>query len=430
MKLTSYLKSMKLICSILFFSLFFLSNTYAQTASLTANKNLPSLEKSLFEGRFKVQEGDAPELVKGMLLRQAMLAAVVKELKTQNLNSSAFLKKLDNLFLKEAEGVSERPKRLALLVPFGNLTSALLEYEIKEEGILKDNPNERYIRLSGKADPEAIKNLYYTTMREGESFRFSSLILIPEIEMVQMNLNDIFVENVEVLYASLGDSWKKWLGDNFSKLVPEIRIGNKELELKINSDLKQSKRSLEFEGALYLRLKCRLEKVKDNSALGERDFVLKGEFALLDMNSTILVASGNINEKRFTAFVHGENPASQVASEIYRFPLVSFVSLPKKLEEQSVVSQKMTLPVHGAKGITKILSLIRLLESQGTGLKLKASLQVYSVTSSTLELTYQGENESVAKFIKGLGQKLTDAGDLIEVSSTTLALELKVPGGK
>lgn len=430
MKLTSYLKSMKLLRSILIFSLFFLSNTYAQTASLTANKNLPSLEKSLFEGRFKVQEGDAPELVKGMLLRQAMLAAVVKELKNQNLNTSAFLKKLDNLFLKEAEGVSERDKRLALLVPFRNLTSVLPEYEVKDEGVVKDNPNERYIRLSGKADSEVIKNLYYKIMREGESFRFNSLILIPEIEMVQMNLRDIFVENEEVLYASLGDSWKKWLGENFSKLVPEIRIGNKELDLKINADLKQSKRSSEFEGALYLRLKCRIEKVKENVALGEREFVLKGEFALLNMNSTALVASGNIDEKRFKAFVHGENPASQVASEIYRFPLVSFVGLPKKLEEQSVALQRMTLPVSGAKGITKILSLIRLLESQGAGLKLKASLQVYSMTSSTLELTYQGENESVAKFIKGLGQKVTDAGDLIEVSSTSLVLELKVPGGK
>ncbi len=267
-------------------------------------------------------------------------------------------------------------------------------------------------------------------MREGESYRFNSLIFIPEIEMVQMNLDDIFVENEEVLYASLGNSWKKWLGENFSKLVPEIRIGNKELDLKINADLKQDKRSLEFEGALYLRLKCRIEKIKDNATLGEREFVLKGEFALLNMNSSVLVASGNIDEKRFTAFVHGENPVSQVASEIYRFPLVSFVGLPKKLDEQTVTLQKMNLQVIGAKGITKILSLMRLLESQGTGFKLKASLQVYNVTSSSLELTYQGESEAVAKFIKGLGKKVTDAGDLVEVSSTSLALELKVPGGK
>ena len=65
------------------------------------------------------------------------------------------------------------------------------------------------------------------------------------------------------------------------------------------------------------------------------------------MNSAALVASGSFEEKRFTIFVHGENPVSQVASEIYRLPLVSLVNLPKKLEESMLLQ-------HGVKNCMQL----------------------------------------------------------------------------
>ena len=413
---------------------FCLGISYAQTATptATATASVSSLDGNLYEGRFHVQEGDDPELVKGILIRQATLAAIVKELKNQNLDSVSFLRKLDTLFLNEVEGISERSKKLAKLIPFGGVAQALSQYEIKEEGISKDNPSERFIRLSGKTDPQMIRALYYKIIREGESFRFNSLILIPEFDLSQISLGDIFVENEGILISSLGDSWKKWLSESFSKVVPEVKIGGKELDRMISLELKNSKRSPEFQDTLYLRLKCRVEKVNENLSLGEREFVLRGEYALMNMDTNVLVDSGNIDEKRFLVQIHSESPASVVASEIYRFPLTSFVNLPKKLDAVNFPKQKTMLQVNGAKSIIKILSLIRLLETEGNSLKLKASLQTYSGSATTsLDLSYQSDSDTFAKFVKSVEQKVTDEGDHVGLTSTSpLVFELKAPGGK
>ena len=413
---------------------FCLGISYAQTATptATATASVSSLDGNLYEGRFHVQEGDDPELVKGILIRQATLAAIVKELKNQNLDSVSFLRKLDTLFLNEVEGISERSKKLAKLIPFGGVAQALSQYEIKEEGISKDNPSERFIRLSGKTDSQMIRTLYYKIIREGESFRFNSLILIPEFDLSQISLGDIFVENEGILISSLGDSWKKWLSESFSKVVPEVKIGGKELDRMISLELKNSKRSPEFQDTLYLRLKCRVEKVNENLSLGEREFVLRGEYALMNMDTNVLVDSGNIDEKRFLVQIHSESPASVVASEIYRFPLTSFVNLPKKLDAVNFPKQKTMLQVNGAKSIIKILSLIRLLETEGNSLKLKASLQTYSGSATTsLDLSYQSDSDTFAKFVKSVEQKVTDEGDHVGLTSTSpLVFELKAPGGK
>lgn len=415
---------MKLLVPFLLLMVFFVGQTFAQTATATSVQN-----STLYEGRFLPQEGDAPELVKSMLIRQASLAALVKELKIQELDSVLFVKKLDEAFLKEAADITERPKRLEKLLSFVDLTKIFESFQVKQEGVSPTKTNERFLRLEGKRNSSFAKEIYYKIIRD-ESYKFSSLILIPEIELVNCSYPDLFVQEGDVLLSSLGTSWKKWLGEGLAKTVAEIRIGNKLLEDKINKDLQEAKRSPEFEKSLYLRLKVRIEKIKENSTLGEREFSLKGEFGLLDLDRNLLVTSGAVEPTSVRVFIHGEKPASDLASSIYRFPLVSWASFFKGLESDNQKLETSHLQIKGVDSILKLLSLSKMLEAQGASLKLKATMDSYTGQEASYSLSYRGEKDALLSILKGLHQKNTEAGDQILYNpQMPFVLELKKAGG-
>lgn len=414
------------------------------TLTVTASEALP-----IFEGKFLAEDDDTSELIYAMLVRQATLSTIVRELKSQNLDAALFLKKLDQNFVNEFAGKEQkdlapkvlRQRRLELLSTFGNLAQALPSFIVKEQGVSPTNPKEHFIRVSGKKDDEAIRSLYFRLMREGSEYRFNSLMLVPQLEFVNCSITDLFVETENILIDSVGTSWKKWLSEGLAKNVGEFSLGNKELEVKIANFLKEreSQKNLkqtalgpeqEFASSLYLRLKLRIEKIRDNTSLGEREFIIRGEYGLLDIDSGLLMSSGSFDEKRISIFVHDKDAASNFASALYRVPLVEFATLPKKLENYNKRPQTIILDVKGVSSIQSLLSLNKFLVSQGMGMQLKSTIKSYNGQEGSLTLVYQGERESLQGVLKNIHNKKLEAGELIIYNPTqALTLELKSVGG-
>jgi len=411
------------------FLIFILSLSFSLEAqTLKSSPSASSTESLVFEGKFLAQEGDSAELITSILVREATLDAILKELKANELVVEPFLKKLEddfnNEFLKNSHKTPQkdlRLKRLELLSRFGNLSLALPTYFVKEQGVSPTNAKEHFIRLTGKQDKEAIRALYYGRLREGNEYRFSSLTIVPQFELVNSSISDLLVENENQLFQSVGTSWKKGLSSSLEKNVGEFILGQKDAPMATAADSLNS---------LYLRIKIRIEKIKDRASLGEREFLLKGEYGLLEMKSGLLMASGTFDEKKVTVLIHDKNSASNFASALYRVPLVEFATLSKKLDSFSKLPESMSLEVKGVSSIQSLLNLCKFLNSQGMEIQLKATIKSYSGPTGSLTLVYQGRKEDLSKVLKSLHHKKIESGETLNYNDLVMPiLELQSMGG-
>ncbi len=121
------------------------------------NNSSPDLQPVTYEGRFKAQEGDSAELIKGVLIREALYQVLLNKLKEENLNLDLFKKKWEEKIqkalssqknTKETNPLNERQHYLETIINVGKIQNILPSYLVLAEGVDAKNPNERWIKIT------------------------------------------------------------------------------------------------------------------------------------------------------------------------------------------------------------------------------------------------------------------------------------------
>ncbi|MBL6991225.1 MAG: hypothetical protein ISR65_15685 [Bacteriovoracaceae bacterium] len=398
------------------------------------------------KGRFLSVEGDALSFIKKQLLYKAFRNVIDKKLKLHGLDNKLFWQNFDTSFeaymapieINMKERFEEkfgkkygvkfnkalRLKKLKLKSTFKNITRVISSYSIKKMGRSLQYPNSRYINIIAKVDSKLLNKLYYRLLASPEQNRyFSKMYIQAEFQINNMDWTDLGVEASEDLTSVVKEHWKKWAQENLSMYIGEVIVTDQKIEqltqnyadLQEKSYFFNDQNSLEEDSngvdTLWLKVDIKVEKLASNQLLQTRDFAISGGFFLLDFSTSKIVAHDDFKprvHKYSTLNLH--KLSSNVASEMYRLPLLALSPLKTKLGLLPIDLSNTEIFVENMKNIYDTDLLNTLMQTKGAHIRCHTSVVKYNMNQAKINLTYRGSSEDLHKFLLSLdGLKLDDS---------------------
>ncbi|MBI2520576.1 MAG: hypothetical protein HYV97_09160 [Bdellovibrio sp.] len=403
-------------------------------------------EKSMMvegEGQFLSRPSDDAQFIKRQLYASATADIYSKVLGEMGLDNELFWKKYNARFeetfsatvselkqkylLQDEKNIEKHPKyaqyeselresRLNQRAKFGGLARSILSYSEKRQSRSTTNPLQRFLTLGAKVDKKAINACFYRFTSESKTRNFTTLFVSVNLTLKGMEWKNLGVEQAGDFTTVIDDHWRKWLSEALKSQITEIKVlGPGQVEefqaaLK-NDDVfseqlgpKTNKRlPMELEDALWLKVQVHLEAQAVDESAGGFNLKIEGDHVLIDLKTRDVVHSQDfpVTVQKIDATA-SQALSSNIASTIYRIPLVSWEGLAKSLTNLPEVNGFFILEVQKVGSISHIYTLLDLLSQKGAGQGFQGRLETYDGQQARILLRYQGETMKALDILKKL----------------------------
>ncbi|MCO4792864.1 MAG: hypothetical protein KC493_04075 [Bacteriovoracaceae bacterium] len=390
------------------------------------------------EGHFFAKDNDSLGFVKKQLLASAFRDVMTKELDSMGLDTKLFWQQYDKKFedyfetiklsLKEKYKIDDpntsqkrrgnyqdalRTKRLRAKSSYGRLQRAIISYSIKKMSRSTQMANSRYLSLNARVDKKMLRNFYFKFTREGESRHFKTLYVSTNFNLKSMTWLDAGVEVESDFTSVVKEHWKNWLKQNLGSYVDNVELTDLLSEEKLNAylslpedagktiatpdaDADSAAPADEFEDSLWLKVTSTIQNLSTNELLGERKYKVSGDYVVLDLKTNKLVRHFDfVTESKSYKTEDKHQLSSNLASLVYRMPMVDFQELGKSLVELPPKMKRVRLTVNNLSSVQDLISLKNFLSNKGLAQRFSPSLDTYAGQTGRIILGFQGENEAV-----------------------------------
>jgi hypothetical protein len=409
-------------------------------------------------GHFFSKNNDSLKFIKDQLLTSAFRDILTKELKNMGLDAAHFWQQFDAKFedfflpIKESLGIKYkiaeaktpekdkgryrdtlRSRRLRSKSKFGNLKRVIQSYSIKKFSRSTKMSNSRYVSLSAKVNRKRLRNIFFKFTQEGKARHFKNLYITADFQLEAMTWLDAGVSVESDFTNVIKEHWKKWFLQNMNSHVDNIIITDILTKEKISAfrrmnDDKSSAGELnsdisnfdEFGYSLWLKIKTKIKKVDDDNIMNTREFVVSGDFLLIDLRSNKLVNYFDfINEKKKMNIENAHDLSSNLASMVYRIPIANYQEIPKSLSSLPEKINSVGLEFNNVRNIQDLFKIKKLLASKGIAYRFESQINSYSGRIGNLDLSYQGTGESIIQTLNALDNAEFEPGRILKVDSPT-----------
>lgn len=249
---------------------------------------------------------------------------------------------------------------------------------------------------------------FYKRLQSDENKHYSKLIILPEINLIGINWDELGLSKSTKFTDPLMTSWSKWLTKNQPSNVEDI--------VKCSSDCIDDFRQWlqipqeedmhvpdNIHHALWLKILFNVRKISFIPDINEWEFEWDGSIVLLDANTKLLLASRNIDTRKKTwRGLDQKALNSALASSMYKSALPGLSKIIKKIEDSSRFNRLSRLVITGHKNLGDVMTLIELLKKEGNKLYLELKLDFFRPNEAHLLCFYQGEEKSFTDLLSGV----------------------------
>lgn len=404
------------------------------------------------EGRFYAQDDDNLNFVKKQLLFNAYEDIITKQLKELGLDGKLFWQQFNDQFdrsfapveqelkvkylidqdTEEAKKLSEndkrknleeynktlRIKRLTLRTRFQNLGAAITQYKVKVMNRSTQFPKSRYLKVTAKVDNKELNAIFHRLTDVSSVMQYKRLIVSSRFLLQNATWNDVGVEVSSEFEGTIADHWQKWLQNNLSTYVQEVRLATaddeKEMQeffklsdvAKDSAALVASENNPLYSGVLWLQLNFVIKKKSSNTLQGTRGFVFTGDYVLSDLGANRVLAYADFSRPvQNFSYEHDNKLRSAVATALYAIPLEQFGGIKDILSNGSNKLQTVLISVTNPGSMNGIFKLEKILASKGVTLQLSSQVVSLQKDRAQLKLEFSGNLPSLEALLVGLHQQ-------------------------
>lgn len=408
------------------------------------------------EGRFYATDDDSLAFLKKQLFFNSFKDVVSKEFKAMGLDEILFWNKFDFKFNDYFDPIKEklklkygfdnkekmsklskkqikkkkeeyvkklRHKRLALMARYGRIDRAITSYTKVKMTRSTRYPNTRYMTLQAKVDKKYLNELFYKFTTVGKTRHFDKLYITANFRLENMGWNDVGVEIESDFVKVVKEYWKRWFQDNLGSYIDEIVVTDKDVENKLEDHLKMpsiisdqinlmaasDKGRIIISGgewvrnSIWLKVNVGIEKNNEDTMMKKREFHFGGDFVLVDLKTNLLISHYDfISETNKYSYQRPHELSSNVASFVYRYPLIKFQELFEKFGGKAVGDNRIAMEIFNLESIQELFILNEIITTRGVTLRLNSSIKSYSGNVGLISLSFNGELERLMIFLKSL----------------------------
>ena len=425
-------------------------NIFMVIAMIFACDYLPAqdCDKLESEGRFSSTDEDSLDLVKKELLFDAYKNLITQKMNCMGLDSKTFWEKFDLDFEKSFEATAEalkktadasqgdnkdeyekklRMKRLVSKREFGSLDRLIDSYSILKMSRSTQYPNSRFINITGKIDPAALRDLYYKYTDSNQKRMIEQMLVSTQVKLIDLTWSELVVKSDTDFSDSLKDSWMKWLFANWGRFFKGVYIvndtsvsdlekikatGNSSPSVSLSTLKSMSKDAQEqtvsggkenikvSNNSVWINFYISIKKLQDNRMLNKKEFEYSGYYIIKDLMSGEIVGHYDFPVEKKQYFMDEITGfASSVASYTYNLPLGNLGAESKKISSLINEENKITLELQNISSVKDILSFNEELVNKGARFQLRPTLESYVGDKGQILLSYQGATEDLKKFL-------------------------------
>ncbi|RLA64766.1 MAG: hypothetical protein DRQ88_06700 [Epsilonproteobacteria bacterium] len=396
------------------------------------------------EGRFYAQDEDSIQFIKGQLLHNAFRDVLNKDLKAQGLNGKSFWEIFDQKFeehfdetkeqlktkykIVEGEEVDSkvkakytkelRAKRAAIKIKYPSIGRAIRSYAIKTITRSPKYPKSRYLSLQAKVDRKFLNKIYFRFIKSNEGRKYSSLIISPKLTLTNLTWNELGVEVQNDLTEVIYGHWTKWYKANLGEFFGEVKVieGDflveitpptpKEEEKNTDEELEvelTEKKNVPLGSALVLNINIKLTKDEERVLLKKRKISVVGDGILINQATQQVLGHFDLpKQSHIFSTDKVDELGSNMASWIYRMPLMEFGKLKKSLSNNITSSKMAYLKVEGIATVQDLFTLNKILEEKGVASQVVAKTKVYNGSEALIVIYFQGSYDQLELTVKGI----------------------------
>lgn len=396
------------------------------------------------EGRFYAQDGDSIQFVKKQLLYNAFRDVLNKELKAEGLDGKSFWENFDQAFEESFEETKEeiknkykivegekisprvkekytkelRAKRAALKIKFASIRRAISSYAVKTITRSPKYPKSRYLSLQAKVDRNILNKMYFRFIKNGEGKKYSSLIISPKLILTNLTWEELGVEVKNDLTEVIYGHWKKWYEENLGDFFGEVKIIEGDFVAEITppapkeEEEESTDETLEAEFKeeevtlgvpLVLTVNINLSKDEERLLLKKRKISIASDGILTNQGTRQIIGHFNIpKQTHIFSTEKAQELGSNMASWIYRMPLMEFGKLKKSLTSNMTPSKIAQLKVEGITTISDLFALNKILQEKGVANQVVSKTKTYNGPEARILIYYQGSFDQLEQIVKGI----------------------------
>ncbi len=393
------------------------------------------------DGRFYALEEDNLSFVKQQLLFNAYQDVISKVLSEEGLNKELFWKSFDEKFETyflpiqqeletkygmDKEEVSDKDKeafqkilrarRLKAKSTFKNLRSCVQSYSIKKMSRSSQMANSRFIKIQAKVNKVILGKIYVDLTREGESRMMDKLYVSVDYSIHNMTWNDTGVELKQDFVNVIHNSWKEYLIKNLEGLVQEIVFTDENLERELKkfaqiptevtnlvAEGTESPRGGSFSNSVWLKIRIDLNKIKEDTLLMNREFVVGSSYILQDLGTNDILSFNDTEEANFTfSFDDPQKLSSQLATRVYNAPILKLKDIKNRLVNIPANQNEIHVLLKNIDNIQEVFAFNNFIQGQGVSYQIQPSLDRLNISEVRIGLRFLGTKESFMEFLSKL----------------------------
>ncbi len=390
------------------------------------------------EGRFVPSNEDSAASIKEQLLSSALRDIVTKEMREMGLDSDLYWKKYDEKFeeyfrpmadnlkksLKVEDGKSSpqylrslRAKRMSSYNKFGRLDRAMVGFS--DRGVTRNpaRPDERVLILNARIDRKVLAQIYarLTTVTNYKKITTLYLTFVPVLESVTwqemgVNASTDFTNLVE-------ENWHKYLSSETKsethpvtiEIVPPAQMARLEEILKRPPSIAQEQKNADNNSA-WLRIQFFVRKIQDDEKTKECQFQVSGDFVMIDLSShqTLLYADIPSENVAFS-YADGHNLSSNLASKIYRMPMLEWANISKVMSSIPIRNGLISIKVGKPDSLADVLAFNDYINIRAASFRPEAVLEQFNAHESIIQFRFAGDIQKLEELLVSLNnQQIND----------------------
>lgn len=406
--------------------------------NIYANKNVDG------EGKFLASDDDKLPLIKSQLLYDAFRQVLDVELKQMGLDSQTFWRNYDEKFNEhfkdielsveekykvpegqtltaqklEAKEKEIREKRLTSKAKFGRLNKAIKSYSITKMSKSVRVPNSHFINISAQIDRKDLTDIYYKFIGVSKYRKLNKLFISSNFVLGDTNWFELGVDLESDFTNVVNNTWLKYLGDKLQAVFDGgIEIANDNTKKEINERLKKTKEVLlsesndsEISDSLSMDIEVNIRKINLDQELKKITLNFSGGVTLIDLKTNTIVSYFDfpVEKASFdTTDQHKLN--SEIATLVYRMPILYLGEIRKTVEENTRVNDQVEIVLRKTKNINEAFTFAQKLKEKGILLYFNTKVTDINMSDVKIKLAFSGEKEKAIEILNQMtNEKLND----------------------
>jgi hypothetical protein len=382
-------------------------------------------------GRYNERRGDSSTFVRKELFFLATKDVLSSELRSMNLSPQVFWSSFEEAFQRQyGEKIESwqqtaskmgqergklylRHKMATAKRSFKNLPNLLRTYSPGVVGRSPQNPDARFMSLSAQVDRRKLSNLYYSlNTGKPSSQGLGPLFLCIDFDIPPESWEGLGVSSAVEFRETLAARWKLWLQQGLSGQDPSIVIvEHKDFDKTVltHSSPEQLQQNL-----LWIDLKITITPRSSFKVLKSRKYLLSGGILVRRLLSSEISFHTELKDKTIETFLSSSsNQVSQLATEVYQYPISEFNELAQSIKVQSGPSTRVRLHVHNARDLSELDEIKAILSQHSLNLGARVELESFSPTQSVFLIEHFGQESDLLRAVTMLRNKKMKGGKIL-----------------